>query len=470
MPNTSQKIFLNKVKYTSAQRLANKICRGLQASGFEAYWIGGAVRDLILKKESSTDIDIATSAKPPQIKPILKKLSLRFFDVGEKFGTIGTQTKYGNIEITTFRKETGYSDSRHPNKVTFLNSAFEDSARRDFTVGALYYNPKTREVLDFHDGLKDLKNKTLRFILSSEQRIKEDPLRMLRAVRFASTLGFVIAKKDAAAIKKNASLIQKISGERIKQELDKIILSKNNIFGMQLLSNLNILKHVLPELDRLKKVLQSKDFHAEGNAFIHSLLTLGNIKEGDTVLRYAALFHDIGKFGMGKKVIKHGRRHISFIGHGPRGAEIFQEIAKRLRFASVDKSRIEYLIKHHMDLMHLERMNPKNIQKLAKNKEFRDLVRLRIADNLASYLTNIRGKVMREDMSPWLKLFKVADHVEKQQQIKLISGHDVMRVLKIKSSPKVGAILERIKNMQIRGKIKTRKQALAALQKLDNHR
>ncbi len=402
-----------------APQAAIKICRELQHQGFDAYFVGGAVRDLItlgLVQETS-DIDLTTSANPKEVKRILNKLGMRFFDSAEKFGTIGVLVKDSVVkgsakdnqaskvlEITTFRKEGQYLDSRHPEKVQFIDSVAEDSNRRDFTIGAIYFDPISQELLDFHGGVKDLQSKVIRFILNPAKRIKEDPLRMLRAARLATTLNFKIAVKDSSAIKKLAKEIQKTSGQRIKSELDKIILSKNAEQGIQLLSNLNLLQEILPELEKLKKTSQSKDFHAEGNAFIHSLLTLKNIipeSKNDLILRYAALLHDIGKFGLGKKLKRNGREHIQFHGHGPAGSKLFLQIAERLNFSKVGANRIQTLIKHHMDLLSPEKLSEQTLQKLAKNKDFKASLLLRIADTQSSIITDGKNRPIKKDLSKY---------------------------------------------------------------------
>ncbi|TSC65487.1 MAG: polynucleotide adenylyltransferase/metal dependent phosphohydrolase [Candidatus Doudnabacteria bacterium Gr01-1014_77] len=201
---------------------AERICSLLSKQGYETYIVGGFVRDMLLGI-SGFDLDIATSAKPFETKKILNKHGFKIYEAGEKFGTIGVVSPKGNVEITTFRKEGMYSDSRRPSKVSFVLSVKEDSKRRDFTINSIYYNPATHEFLDWHEGLKDLKNKEIKFVGSAFKRIKEDPLRMLRAVRFAAKLGFNINKKDLSVIKKNSKLIRKTSAQRIKEELDRII-------------------------------------------------------------------------------------------------------------------------------------------------------------------------------------------------------------------------------------------------------
>jgi tRNA nucleotidyltransferase (CCA-adding enzyme) len=453
-------------KFTPYQSLANEICKEFQKRGFICYWVGGAVRDMLLDKENF-DIDLATSATPPQVKNLLKKKGFKIYEVGEKFGTIGAVTKHGEIEITTFRTESAYSDKRHPDKVKFAGTAAEDSGRRDFTINALYYDPIAKKILDYHKGQQDLEEKQIRFIGSAEKRIKEDPLRLLRAVRFAANLDFKIAAKDLAAIKKNVKLISKISAERIKNELDKIFSDHNFVQGVLLLDKIGLLKELFPEVDNLKRVKQSKDYHAEGSAFNHSINALRHAKDFDLTLRYAALLHDTGKKFTAKKEIRKGREHVSFHGHAQKSAELFNSIAKRLRFPRRQHKKIHWLLTHHMDLLQPELVTEKTLVKWAKNPDFGDLIRLRAADSMGGIETDPLGKVKAKDNSALKKLYSKWQKFRELSQKNFVTGNDVMKELKIKPGKHVGYVLDRIKREQIFGRIKNKKDALKFIKRVD---
>lgn len=459
-----------RAKFNQHQAKAADLCAFFISQGFETYWVGGAVRDMLLSKSKSetetTEIDFATSAKPAEIKKLLRTRKLKTYDVGEKFGTIGAILPTGTIEITTFRAEQNYSDSRHPKKVVFQEFPEIDSERRDFTINALYFNPLTGDVLDFHNGLKDLKNKRLRFVGKAEKRIKEDPLRLMRAVRFGAKLNFKIV--DIKTIKKSSRLIKKISAERIKNELDKILSDRNYLQGIELLNKTNLLKQILPEVEKLKKQSQSKNVHAEGNVFIHSFLVLKEMEKYDLDLRYAGLFHDLGKFGTAKKTKLDGRPHISFHGHAELGAERFREIAKRLRFPQKQRDKIYTLIRDHMKLARPHLVTHKTLVKWAQMPHFKDLIRLRIADGRGGWKTNIQGKRIKKDFREWEELLNFEVKVKKIVKNNLINGNDVMRIKKIKPSPRVGEILASVKEKQILGEIKTKKDAEKFVKSLDN--
>ena len=478
---------LKKIKLDKFQKQAAQLCKKLQLKARKTFWVGGAVRQMLLakgdlSKNLDLDIDMATEATPRAVKRMLNSLGIRFFDVGEKFGTIGAilpvagggkdkvaARQLRKIEITTFRVEQDYLDFRHPDKVKFISIPELDAKRRDFTINAMMFDPAKGEVSDFFTGLEDLKAKKIRFVGEAGRRIKEDPLRMLRAVRFATILNFKINPKDFLAIKKHAKLIGKIAGQRIKQELDKIVGDINFVSGIKLLDEAGLLKEIFPELHALKKVQQSKDFHAEGNAFKHSLRTAENLKGAELELRYAALLHDIGKAKTSHKGFRNGRAHVSFHGHAKAGAEMFKRIAKIIVFTK-DQSRTIYdLILHHMDFLYPDKISKATLDRWNSKLDFTELIKLRVADNIGSLMTDKRGKVIKENQKPWLLLMRRLKKAKSKPSLaKIISGHDVMRVLKIKPGKEVGKILGKVLAAQKRGKIKNKKQGITFLKSLDN--
>lgn len=457
---------ISKFKFDSYQKAAVRLCKELQSRGFSAYWVGGAVRDMALGR-AHFDIDIATSAKPEDVKKACAKAGFRTYALGERFGAIGAAAAGRIFEITSMRAESGYEDFRHPSQVRFGVDLKTDAARRDFTVNAIYFDPVSMQLLDPCGGLKDLKLQRLRFVGTASKRIKEDPLRLLRAVRFAAELNFKISAKDFTQIKRCAPLILKISGERVRQELDKIMAGKNFLRALRLLDQSGLLAQILPEVEILKAVKQSKNYHAEGNVFKHTFLVLEQLQDADRILRYAGLFHDIGKYATGVKTVKAGRPHISFHGHAQKSAELFGKIAKRLRFSREEASKIAYLLAHHMDLRPIETIRESTLIEWSKNPWFIDLIRLRIADSLGAWQTNLSGRVVKKEMQDWEKIIPKVKRWQKIQPPKILSGVDVMRVLKLRPGRRVGEILQQLEILQKQGKIKNRKQGITFLKSLD---
>lgn len=454
------------LKFNALERQAKIVSDLLIAAGYESYWVGGAVRDLLLKKRI-TDIDIATAAKPETVKKILARRGFLFFDGAQKYGTIGVILKEGKLEITTFRKESDYQDSRHPNKLQFVSSVREDAKRRDFTVNALYFDPSAKVIIDFYKGLLSLKKKELVFIGSPDNKIFEDPLRMLRMIRLSVSLGLKISKRELEVLNKYKFLLTKISSPRIKEELDKIVLSDQRANGFDLLQKSGLLQIILPELSRLETVQQSKNFHAEGNVFVHSLKVLGSAKLDDRDLRYAGLFHDLGKFGSGENKIRNGVAHISFYDHAKKGAELFKIIAKRLGFPKVQTLRIYWLILHHMDLSMDAETNKIRLPKLVTEKFVLDLIKLRQADYRGAIATNKHGLVVKKDLRPLDILREKIIKMRSLSRTSYLTGIDVQKYLKIPSGPRVGRILDEVRQLQCFGKIKSRKQGITYLKSLD---
>lgn len=467
-------------KAFSYQKTAVVITAVLAREFGSAYFVGGTVRDLLLGRPSS-DIDIATSATATQVKKTLKKMCLPAIALGEKFGTILTIVDDHKIEITTYRKESGYTDSRHPDRVAFVSSPAEDSKRRDFTVNALYLDPQGGEVLDFHHGLKDLQAKKLRFIGDAQKRITEDPLRMLRAVRFATTAGFTVEAVSRKAIIKKAKLITNVSGERIRDELDKIMADKNYHAGIAMLDKLGLLGLLLPEVERLKTVGQSRNYHAEGNVFIHTMKVFAHAAdrwnkpqdaivadEDEVAFRYAVLFHDLGKFGTAQQTHRDGRKHVSFPQHGPVGSEIFLSVAARLKFSGKRTKRIASVISHHMDLRHIHDIGTKTMIAWMQRPQVLDLIRLRYADDGGAVRTNASGKVIPTDFSGLVRFEKAFLPMHARFSKEFVSGEDVMRTLGVKTGKEVGEILNAIRVRQATGEITSRAKALKVLTEIKN--
>lgn len=320
-------------------------------NGFEAFLVGGCIRDYLLNK-TPKDYDIATSATPDQTISLFEKT----IPTGLQHGTVTVVIENENFEVTTYRTESEYIDNRHPEKVEFVKNIKEDLSRRDFTINAFAYNHK-KGLLDFFEGKSDLKNKIIRAVGNSNIRFNEDALRMLRAIRFSSQLDFDISKDTLSNIEKNNLLINNISFERIRDEISKILISNNPRKGLILLKNTGLLTNIIPEFKDTFSFDQKNPHHFE-DVFEHSLSVLEKTPSILTV-RLAALLHDIGKpncFNLDEKGIGH------FYGHNIRSEEISRKILNRLRFDNKTIKETLKLIREHMNV--LDNPNNSNIKRL----------------------------------------------------------------------------------------------------------
>ncbi|KKP42926.1 MAG: PolyA polymerase [Parcubacteria group bacterium GW2011_GWA2_33_14] len=427
----------------------------LKESGFEAYIVGGCVRDFLLDSSASKepkDWDITTNAKPEQIQKVFRD---SFYENNFLTVTVRTGSKkptLGEIEITTYRSEAKYSDKRHPDEIRFAKNLEEDLSRRDFTVNAMAIeipNSKLQipnkskiqnskfKIIDPFDGQTDLKNKIIKTVGNPEERLNEDALRILRAVRFAATLGFTIEENTAKAIKKNGIWLDAISKERIKDEFLKIIMADNASFGIELLRELDILKFIIPELQENYGVGQNK--HHIYDCYQHALKALEYAakKKFNMPVRLASLFHDIGKprvkVGEGKES--------TFYNHEVLGAKMAFQILNRLKFPNKDIEKIVNLIRHHMFYYNVDEVSESSVRRLVKKvgpENMEELLQLREADRIGSgvpkaepyklrHLKYIIDKVSRDPIS--VKMLKV-------------NGSRVMDILKIDPGPKIGWVLD----------------------------
>src|SRR6266478_6351638 len=318
-----------------ARELANSICDALQDAGFQAFLVGGCVRDLLLGREPA-DYDVATSATPEQVL----KLFPDGITVGAQFGVILVPREGVTVEVATFRSDAGYTDGRHPDQVVFANSPEEDVKRRDFTINGLVMRHNTGEILDFVDGQADLQAGIIRAIGEPDRRFAEDKLRMLRAVRFAARFGYEIEPETFKAIRKHAREIKQVSRERIRDELTKLLTEGAARQGFELLDLCWLLEIVLPEIAALKGVEQPPQFHPEGDVWIHTLMMLEGLPAGvSPTLAWGVLLHDVGKPATFRSAAETGDR-IRFDGHVDVGVAIGREILCRLRFSNDDTEQI----------------------------------------------------------------------------------------------------------------------------------
>lgn len=430
-------------------------------NGFEIYVVGGAVRDLLLEK-SVENWDFTTNAKPEEI---LKVFPDGFYN--NQFGTVGiSQESDGKkfvFEVTTFRKEDIYEDKRHPKKIEWAKTLEEDLARRDFTINAMAFDGK--KIIDPYDGQKHLKEKLIAAVGNPDKRFSEDALRLLRAIRFASELGFLIEDKTRASIQKNAQLIAYISWERIRDEFLKILASDHPAEGILFMKNTGLLVSILPELDICFMIPQkSPKRHHIYDVGTHLVMALKYCPSKDPITRLATLLHDVGKSKTFRKDEKTDL--ITFYNHEVVGTKMAIGIVERLRLSNKQKDKFVKLVQYHQFTVS-EIQTDKAVRRFIRDlgKEYlQDMLDLRTGDRIGSGAkpTSWRLELFKKRLIEVQKEpFTVAD-------LK-IDGHDVMKILQIKPGPKVGEILNNLFNNVIEEKIKNDKESLLhEIEKLRN--
>lgn len=413
----------------------------LKKKGFEAYVVGGCVRDLLREREPE-DWDVATGARPEDVRKVFPEsfYNNRFLTVTVLTGSKNPKLK--EIEITTFRSEAKYTDKRHPDKVSFAKTLEEDLSRRDFTINALALNmkeakPSSSEIIDYFDGQKDLGNKIIRAVGIPEERFREDALRMMRAVRLASVLDFTIELKTAEAIRQCSSQLQAISKERIRDELMKIIMSQRSSQGIELLRKLGLLRHIIPELEEGYGVGQNK--HHIYECYDHSLRSLDYAAKNNfnKYVRMASLLHDIAK----PRTKRGNGQNSTFYGHEVVGAKMTAQILTRLRFSKKDIEKIVKLVRHHLFYYNVDEVGESSVRRLVRQvgpESIEELLRLRMADRIGSGVPKAEPYKLRH-------LKYIIERVSQDPiSVKMLnaSGKEVMEILKIKPGPKVGQILD----------------------------
>lgn len=411
----------------------------------EAYIVGGCVRD-ILRQKKPQDWDIATNAKPGQIEKIFPKSFSN-----NKFGTVTVITgssdpRLKHIEITPYRIEQKYSDKRHPDKIRWAQTINQDLGRRDFTINAMAMKLETKKpqkkkvsvtIVDPFSGQKDLKNKTIKAVGDPQKRFSEDALRLMRAVRFATTLGFKLEKETAQAVKEKSGLLRFISKERIREELMKIVMSDHPAVGIELLRKLKLLRFIIPELEEGYGVAQNK--HHIYGCYEHALLSLKYAAQKDynKYVRLAALLHDIAK-----PRVKQGEGpQATFYNHEVVGAKMTIKILQRLRFSKKDIEKIAKLVRYHLFYYNVGEVGESSVRRLVRRvgpENMEELLEVRMCDRIGSgcpkaepyklrHLRYLIEKVSRDPLS--VKMLKV-------------SGEEVMEILEIEPGPKVGQVLD----------------------------
>ena len=428
----------------------NTFMSTIRENGFEVYVVGGAVRNLLLNREV-INWDFTTNARPEKIQELFPD---NFYH--NTYGTVTVKTGDDLFEITPYRKESHYMDNRHPEKIEWAGTLQEDLARRDFTINSMAFDGK--EITDIFDGKKHIKEKIIVAVGNPDRRFQEDALRLMRGIRFASQLGFLIADETRNAMTRNNELIKNISWERIRDELLKIVGSEYPSEGILFLKSTGILKHILPELDDCFAVPQkSPKRHHVYDVGTHLVMALKACPSPDTITRLASLLHDIGKVGTFHK--DEESQLITFYNHEVIGTIQAKQIADRLRLSNEQKTKFVRLIEFHQFTV-IEDQTDKSIRRFIKDvgKEYiQDMLDLRTADRIGSGSTPTSWR---------LDLFKKRIiEVQKEpftvKELK-IDGTDVMKTLNIEPSKQVGDILDDLFEKVVNGEIKNEREILLA--------
>jgi poly(A) polymerase len=445
-------------KIMRQEKTAIRVVKTLQAEGFIAYFAGGCVRDRLMGREPK-DYDVATNARPDEVETLFQKT----IPIGKAFGVIAVVEGKETIEVATFRKDAGVFDGRHPETIHF-SAPREDALRRDFTMNGMFYDPVAEQLHDYVNGRRDLEARAITAIGNPSERFEEDHLRMLRAVRFAHTLGFKLDPATEDAVQAMAHLIDRISAERIEMELTRTLTESSRAGeALEHLHRLGLLEHILPELLPMIGQEQPPQFHPEGDVFEHTVLMLNLMREGPAgkkqspaytprELVYTVLLHDVGKpptaaMGCGTD----GKPRIRFDGHAMVSAEMAEVILTRLKLPNREKKNIVAAIRGHMRFMDVQKMRASKLRKMIGAETFDLEMELHRLDCLGSHemLDNydfIQGYM--EEMAnepilpePWLR------------------GNDLID-MGIEEGRLIGQILKEAYDAQMEDRFATRKELL----------
>lgn len=428
---------------TPMELTARDVARRLREAGHVAYFAGGCVRDL-LRGQVPKDIDIATDARPD----VVQKMFPRTYAVGAHFGVIVVLENDFQFEVATFRSDGAYLDGRRPVEVHFA-TAKEDAARRDFTINGMFFDPEKDEVIDFVGGRADLEARVIRAIGDPAQRFAEDRLRMLRAVRFATVLGFEIDAATWDAVVAHAASINDISAERIREELVRIFMSPNRARGWDLLDASGLMRNILPELEAMKGCEQPPQFHPEGDVFKHTRIMLELLpKEASLPLVLSVLFHDIGKPPT-SVVDEEGR--IRFNGHDRLGAEMTEAIMERLRFSRAEIDATVEAVRQHMVFKEVPNMRVAKLKRFMARPTFEEELELHRVDCASSHGMMENYEFLQQKKEEFAN--------EPIIPPPLVRGEDLI-ALGLKPGPRFGEILEAVETRQLEGTLKNREEAL----------
>lgn len=448
---------------------ANSIVSTLRERGFQAYLVGGCVRDLLLGREPA-DYDVATDAKPAEVMGIFPET----YAVGAQFGVVLVPApeaeqlppKNGDtcesatdefalghhhkscVEVATFRCDVGYSDGRHPDEVLFSKDAREDVQRRDFTINGLLLDPIDNRVLDYVGGQEDLKAKVIRAIGNPAVRFAEDKLRMLRAVRFAARFDYTIDPATIESIQQLASQIHQVSRERVRDELTRMLTEGHARRAFELLDETGLLQLVLPEIAAMKGVEQPPEFHPEGDVFVHTLLMLEKLPQPcPAALAWGVLLHDVGK----PPTFRRAPDRIRFDEHARVGTKMAEAICRRLRFSNDETKQIVALVENHMRFGDAERMNPSTFKKFIRLPHFDQHLELHRLDCESSHRNLRLYDFTREKMNSLPP--------EEVRPTPLVAGDDLIAAGYL-PGPLFTKILSAVEDGQLDGRLQSREEAM----------
>ncbi len=430
---------------------AVQIAADLRSRAFQAWLVGGCVRDLVLGREPM-DYDIATDARPEELLKLFPRAQL----VGAQFGVVLVD----GVEIATFRSDHSYTDGRHPGVVVFETDARQDVLRRDFTINALLLDPSVLSslysssslsslhfaVVDYVGGLADLQAGVIRAIGDPERRFEEDHLRMLRAVRFAARFGFEIEPATLSAIQKLHAQILRVSPERIRDELVRILTEGGPRRGFELLGASGLLGDILPEVAAMKGVAQPPEFHPEGDVWTHTLIMLEGLRSPSATLALGVMLHDVGKPGTFRLADR-----IRFDGHVELGERIARGILNRLRFSNAEIDQVIALIAHHMRFSHVHQMRESTLKRMLRLPGFDEHLELHRLDCSSSHghLENYEfAKSKFEQSAP-----------EELRPVRLVTGDDLIAA-GYAPGPDFSRMLEVAEDAQLEARIHSKQEGL----------
>lgn len=426
-----------------------EILKSLEDIGFKAFFVGGCVRDLVIGGGDPHDIDITTNAPMEVIESLFD-----CHNIGQSkdFGIVVVNLGKFSFEVAQFRVDSKESDGRRPDKVEITNSFEEDVKRRDFTINALGMD-KFGRVIDFVDGLNDIRNGIVRSVGDPVERFEEDHLRMLRAVRFASRFGFKIDDFTFAAIRMLRGKIDLIAKERVKDELFKMasVNGKKFVESIQLLDHVRLLEIILPEVKALQDVQEEPRFHPEaysqgdGTSFVHTMEAVKQNVKKDALINMAVLFHDLGKsitHELAKR--KYPEYRHRFHNHDAKGAVLAEQIADRLKFTTYEKEVVVFCAKSHMSIFHCKKMKKSTAAKYATNELFPYLKEVMFCDDSCRV-----GSFNSEKFKDTIKTIEKIGRDYKQfnkdnKNVKIVDGRVVMELTGLKPGPKVGDIIKKV--------------------------
>lgn len=429
----------------SSELLAHDVIHRLRAAGYKAWLVGGCVRDLLLGRHPK-DFDVATDARPDVVTELFEKSE----QVGAHFGVVLVREDVAQVEVATFRSDHLYLDGRRPESVHFETDPRQDVLRRDFTINAMLLDPDTGEVLDYAGGRSDLEQGIIRAIGDAETRFAEDHLRLLRAVRFAARFGFRIEAATMASMQRLHGSILKVSAERVRDELVRILTEGGARYGFELLRESGLLADLLPEVAAMQGVEQPPQYHPEGDVWVHTLLLLEKLRDPTPTLALGALLHDVGK----PPTFRVADR-IRFDGHDEVGVGLAHGILSRLRFSNEQMERVEALVGNHMRFKDVTKMKESTLKRFLRQPNFEEHLELHRLDALSSnrQLENYEFVKQRLREVP----------AEELKPAPLLGGNDLIAA-GYEPGPAFGAMLAAVEDAQLEGRVRTAAEALALVQ------